>query len=201
MLNLRWLLALPLAFAVTIGSARASSIHDRAGMFDPDVVREAAAKLDQTERETKVPVTIETIESLNGESLNTAAIEHARRSGTEGLFILIPKQDHKIRSLASRHYARALTQGRLQAIDQAFIDQFKKGDFDAGLKDGVQTIGRELSAAQAETGGQLRRAEGAPVIPHRGGPVARQGGNGFGLGSLLGIGLLIFAVLIGIRLI
>ena len=49
MLKHRWLLAIPLALAVTIGSAAASSIRDDAGLFTPDAVREAEAKLSQIE--------------------------------------------------------------------------------------------------------------------------------------------------------
>src|SRR5690349_3286147 len=77
MWNHRWLLALPLALAVSIGSAQAASIRDHAGLFDQDVVREAEAKLNQIEREAGITTTIETIESLGGQSLDRATIEHA----------------------------------------------------------------------------------------------------------------------------
>src|SRR5262249_21582145 len=108
----RWWFALPLAFAVTIGSAAASSIRDRAGMFDTNVVREAEATLDQIERESQIATTIETIDSLEGRSLDAVAHEHAGRSGAHGLFILIPKRDHKIEVLASKDYARAIPRER-----------------------------------------------------------------------------------------
>ncbi len=201
MLSHRWLLALPLAFAVTIGSAAASSIRDDAGLFSPDAVREAEAKLNQVEREMGISTTIETIASLQGEPIGEAAIERARATHTEGLFILIPKQEHRIWVLASKHYTKSITGEHRKAVEQAFISGFKKGDFDAGLKDGTQTIARELTAAQSESGGHLRQAGAPPVGPLRGRPGVRPGANSFGLGSLLGIGLLIVAVLVGIRLI
>jgi uncharacterized membrane protein YgcG len=195
MLKSRWLLALPLALAFTIGSAHASSIRDGAGLFDPDAVREAEAKLNQIERDHHITTTIETVESLDGQPLDSVAQEHARRSGSEGIFIFIPKQEHKIEVLASRAFTKALPRERRLAIRDAFVEQFKSGDFNAGLNAGVETVAREVAAAQGELGDQLRRAEG-PVPP-----VARpQAGKGFGLGSLLGIGLLILAVLVGVRL-
>ena len=117
MFNLRWLFALPLVLAVSIGSAHASSIRDDAGMFDPETVREAEAKLNQIEKETGIATTIETIESLDGQSLDTASIERARHTGSKGIFILIPKKDRKIKVLASRNYARALPNSRLNAIE------------------------------------------------------------------------------------
>src|SRR4051812_46208707 len=201
MLSPRWLFALPLALAVSVGSARASSVRDDAGLFDPDVVRTAEAKLNQVEKENGITTTIQTIESLEGQSLEQASIERAKHTGTQGIFILIPKQEKKIRVLVSRHYSQALAGSREKAIERAFIAKFKDGDFNAGLKDGVQTIAQEVAEARAANGGQLRRAEG-PIAPLPGRGVARPRGNpnGFGMGSLLGIGLVILAVLVGIRL-
>ena len=64
MLKTRWLLALPLLLAASITSAQAASVRDNAGMFSPEAVRQAQAKLDRIERESRVPILIETVESL-----------------------------------------------------------------------------------------------------------------------------------------
>src|SRR4051812_12524545 len=200
MFSLRWLFALPLALVVSVGSARASSVRDDAGMFDPDVVRAAEAKLNQVEKENGITTTIQTIESLEGQSIVTASVDRAKQTGSLGIFILIPKQDRKIKVLASRQYEHALPRSRLNVIEEAFVKRFEAGEFDTGLKDGVQAISKEVTEARAANGGQLRRAEGPPTpLPGRG--VRPRGNpNGFGMGSLLGIGLVILAVLVGIRL-
>src|SRR4051812_1025268 len=203
MSKLRWLLAIPLALSLANGPAVASSIRDRAGLFDANAVREAEAKLNQNERDSEVATTIETIDSLQGQSPDAVARTHAEASGAKGIFILIPKQEHKIVVLASRDYQKAFPRERRMAIENAFIARFKEGDFDGGLNAGVDTIGREIETARRELGGQLRHAETAPVGPNRRGRAgipAPRGGNTFGLGSLLGIGLMIVAVLVGIRL-
>lgn len=192
-----WLLALPLVLAASIGTARASSIRDNAGLFDPDAVRQAEAKLDRVERDSHVTTTIETIDSLQGEPIHDVIIRNAERSGTEGIYILIPKQEHKIDIIVSRPFLRALTGARRDAIREAFIKGFERRDFDGGLRQGVQMIEREVAQAKAEGGGVLRQVGPARGVPVRGRP-AHQGS--FGLGSLLGIGLLIVAVLFGIRL-
>jgi len=201
MLKHRWLLAIPLALAVTIGPAAASSIRDDAGLFTPDAVRDAEAKLSQIERETGVTTTIETIESLEGRSPDSVAEEHARRSDTQGIYVLIPKKEHKVEVLSSPFYAKAIGRTQRLEVRDAFVKSFRKNDFDAGLKDAVETIGPVAAAAHSELGDKPRRGAIPPVGPIRGRPLARQGGNSFGLGSLLGIGLLIVAVLVGIRLI
>jgi hypothetical protein len=192
-----WLLALPLILAASIDSAHASSIRDNAGLFDPDVVRQAEAALNRIERDSKITTTIETIDSLQGEPIRDVTVRHAERSGTEGIYILIPKQEHKFEILVSRPFLRALTRARRDAIREAFINGFERRDFDGGLRQGVQMIEREVAQAKAENGGVLRQVGPAPGVPVRGRP-AHQGS--FGLGSLLLIGLLILAVLFGIRL-
>jgi len=200
MLNPRWLLALPLALAVTIGSAHASSINDRAGLFDRDAVREAEAKLSQIERQTGLTTTIETIDSLEGREIIPVAEEHAARTRTEGLFILISKKDHRIEVVASRPFWKAFPPRRRLAIRDTFVNAFKAGDYNAGLRDGAEAIVREVEAARSELGGQLRESRGRTAIAPGRPVVRRQNSSGFGLGSLLGIGLLILAVLVGVRL-
>ena len=65
--KLRWSLAFPLALCSPSARQGASSIRDRAGLFDEKAVREAEAKLNQNERDTEVSTTIETIDQPDGQ--------------------------------------------------------------------------------------------------------------------------------------
>src|SRR6266404_3184446 len=121
----RWLLAVPLALAATLGTARASTIRDQAGMFSPAAVRQAEAELNRIERENQIDTTIETILSLDGQDIVSATRRHAERSGARGLFILVAKDDGKIDVLTERAYRRALNETRLRSIQNAFINEFK----------------------------------------------------------------------------
>ena len=199
MFKTRWLLALPLVLAATLSSAQASSIRDDAGLFSAEVVSQARAKLDRIEREYRAPVTIETVETLNGRNIDEVLPEHAREIGAKGLFVLIAKKETKIEVERSGDYATAFPTDRLRKIRAEFIAGLKKNP-DAGLKQGVDAVEKEAAAARAETGGVVRRA--APPAgrfnpPGRPAAVPRAS---FGLGSLVGIGLVILAVLVGIRL-
>jgi uncharacterized protein len=193
----RWILALPLALAATLspGISRAAGVRDLAGLFSTDAVRRAQAELDRVERENRLPTIIETVPSLNGQDVREVLERHAEQASAHGLYVLISKEPHKIDVRASRNNSRAMTPGRVRAIREAFLQEFKKEDYNAGLLRGVEEIRNEASAAQAEL-----RAAGVPparrVIPGR---VPARGG-GFGLGSLLGIGLLVLAVLFVVRL-
>jgi len=200
MLKTRWLLALPLAFAAWVGTAQAASIRDEAGIFDPDTVRQAQVVLDRVESRTHLPTTIETIDSLQGDSIDAAAIRLGEKRGASGLIVLIAKQEKKIDVRVDRSYLRAFPTSRLSRIRSAFTNEFRNGDFGAGLTQGVREIEREAIQAAAENGGMLRQH--APAVGRRV-PMGRPGAahQSFGLGSLLGIGLGIIAILFILRLI
>lgn len=187
MLKTRWFLAIPVAFAALIGSAHASAIRDNAKMFSADAVRDAKAQLDRVEANSGVTTVVETIESLGGRSIDTVTRQHAERSGTHGIYILIAKNDHKVEVGTANHLKRAFPDDRAIAIRNTIVAQFKKQDFDAGLRQGVSQLATEVSDAG---------------ITHRtAAPRGRHGnGGGFGVGSLLGIILVIVGIMFVVRL-
>ena len=85
-----------------------SDVRDRAGLFTAEVTRTAREALAKLEKATGVPVLIETIETLDGQSIDEEATHRARRSGTQGIYILIARKETKIEVLVSRRYADAL---------------------------------------------------------------------------------------------
>ena len=201
----RWWLALPLALTglLSLGTSQsqAGTVHDNAGMFSREAVAKANAELSKIERNLKLDVNIETIPSLDGEQISEVALRHAKRSGSSGLFVLLAKDDSKIWTLPSIAYEKTLA-GREDTIRRAFTSEFKKQDFDGGLLSGVAAIGSEASKARAEYGS----LEQAP--PHGNRNVARAGGvpvrrarGGFGLGSLIWIGILVLGVMFVVRMI
>ncbi len=193
----RWLLTLPLALAATLGTASASSIRDGAKMFSADAVQKAEAVLDHVERQDRVPVIIETIPTLNGEEIADLSLERAERAGSRGVYVLIAKKEHKLYDRVSHHLSGAINPARQRAIREAFLSGLKQGEPDAALLQGARTIASEVASAHAEVGRVGQRAPGP--LRGRGGMPARRPG-GFGLSSLLGIGLLVVGVLFFIRL-
>jgi hypothetical protein len=197
MLRLRTILAAPLVLVASW--AAASEVRDNAKIFSAGAVREAESALNRIERERHVPVVIETIESLpQGESIGEASLRRAKQSGLKGLYVLIAKANHKIET---RDYHQFLGHDRDQAITNAFLGGFRNQGFDEGLSKGVQAIRDAIE----ETGG-LPAAAAPRALPARGPrapavPVPHRGGGGSsGLGVLLVIGLVILAVLVGLRI-
>ncbi|MEO6808608.1 MAG: TPM domain-containing protein [Isosphaeraceae bacterium] len=193
----RWLLTVPLILGASLASG--SEIKDRAGLFSEGAVRQAKADLDRLEQATKVTTLIETVDSLNGKTIANASMERAQASGINGIYVLISKAEHK---LEARDSKRFLGEPGRRSIVDAFTTGFKAGKFDDGLAQGVQAI----ESAVADSGG-LSRGGGAAVPP---GPVRGRGrampgrvppgGGSSGLGILVMIGVVILAVLIGMRL-
>lgn len=178
-----------MAVAALIGPATAalagsSTIRDRAGLFSRDALLQAQTILDRTESVHRVPTVIQTIESLGGDTLRDRAVQLAKESGTRGVFVLITKAEHK---LYVADFQRFLGDDRRQAIDQAFIQGFKKGDFDAGLIAGAEQIERQVAVAPAPVRGGGRNA----VVPRAAAPVGARGQGSSGMGVLLTIGLVV----------
>jgi len=127
----------------------ASQIRDIAGMFDLETVRKARTKLDQIERDFRVPILIETVDSLNGEPVNDVAERRDRQWGHRGIYVLMSKENRRIsRVIVGGRLADRLPEPRLEASRNAFIADFKKADFDAGLEHGIMAIERMLSEAR-----------------------------------------------------
>ena len=193
----RWLLAVPLALAATLGAASASSVRDQAGMFSAAAISKAEDELNRIEREAKITTTVETVESLGGQAVEDLTLEHAKRSGTRGIYVLIAKKEHKIDVKVSKQYEHAISPARAREIRNAFIRGLSKSDFDTALTAGVGAVASEVSSARQDLMSQ-RQAAGPP----RGLPMRRGHQQGTsGLGSLLTIGLLIVGVLFVVRLI
>jgi uncharacterized membrane protein YgcG len=137
----RWWVALPLA-VVALAADPGSAIRDEAGMFGKEAVRRAREALERIEKDARVTVVIETIDSLDGEDIDAASLRRAKASGAKGIFILIAKQERKIEV---RDYRSFLGRDRRLAIRDAILEGFQKGDFDAGLSRGIARIRRVLS--------------------------------------------------------
>jgi len=134
-----------------------SDVRDTVGIFSADAVRAARDALAKIERTIGVPVLIETVETLNGETIDEVATRLARRSGAQGVFILIARKETKIEVLVSRRYTDALPRAARDRVRSVFIVGFRKKDFDGGLREGISALDNLLTSASSE--GKLPQAE------------------------------------------
>ena len=193
-----WLVAPALLGSAVLNAASAAEIRDKANLFSPQVVKQAQADLTRFEKEYDVPVTIEAIESLDGVPINKALAERAEVSDKQGIYVLISNNPHKILAEAEKHYREHLTRKRMEAVQDAFLEQFKKQNLDAGLTDGVAKLGSVFADAKAESGGSIRQnsapntRRGGAAAPARPAPARRNSSGGFSVLTLIIGGLALF---------
>jgi uncharacterized protein len=209
MVNLRWLLAIPVALGAMLISvpADASSIRDSAKMFSPAAARKAQARLDSLERTTHIPVVIETVSEITGldadatnaakrKAIDALAVHRDERIHADGVYLLIAKRERLISHVLVRErYADLLPIEKRDAIREAFLEEFHNKNFDGGLTRAVETIERSLHGAFGA--GRAERAPAAVPVPLQHGGAGRKAASG---GSTMGTFLLIVAGIFGVLL-
>jgi hypothetical protein len=206
MSSTRVFLTIPLLLAASLASAFGSEVRDKAGLFSPDAVKKANSELSRIERETNVPVTIETIASLNGRSIDDALKQLGRSEGIKGLFIVIAAKEKHNEAGASAEYDHYFNRPLYQDMRDSFLPSFRKGDFDGGLAVGVSKIESTLAQVKAQAGGTITPtpARGVSAVqPTRRGavPVPRNPAQGrSGVSTLIAIVVVIVVVMLGLRL-
>ena len=145
--------AVPAITATPPSSRVVVEVRDRAGVFSHGAERRARKALWQRWRDHRIPVLIETIDSLGGEAIDDAARRRARRAGAGGIYILVAGRERDVAVVLGRHK----TDGRPSDADratirEAFLGPLRADDADGGLEQGVQAIGTTLAArpGQAE---------------------------------------------------
>jgi uncharacterized protein GlcG (DUF336 family) len=161
-----------LSFAVSPCLAQApSAVIDGAGMFSDDAIRQAKADLAKIDRTYGLTVTIETITSLKGQTIDEAAVRKAEQLGHKGIFVLIAEREHKVEVLASpRVFREELGKARITEIQDAFTDEFRKSRVDAGLLKGVQAADKALAAIKPASKESANQGRGGflPTTPLEG---------------------------------
>ncbi len=123
-----------------------SKIRDDANMFTEGSIKKAQSILNEMETKRHVPIVIETVESLKGELIGEAALERARKAASQGIYILMSKNDHEISTpLVSRRFASRVKDSARTEIRDAFVTRFREGKFDEGLIDGIAAINLALA--------------------------------------------------------
>ena len=142
-------------------TASKSEVIDDGGMFSKDAIAKAQESLGRIDRTYHVAVTVETVDSLRGQEIDEVAIRRAEQLGHQGIFVLIARQDRKVEALAApKSLVDELTRPRLHSIRDAFTNEFRKGDVDAGLLKGVEAAGRALAESRPEVARAAAVSEG-----------------------------------------
>ncbi len=140
-----------------------SRVNDLAGLIQPSTQQQLEAALAQLEKTDSTQIVVLTIPSLKGEVLEEYSIrvveqwQIGQKGVDNGVLLLVAKNDRKIRievGYGLEGKLTDLTAGRI--IRNIMVPQFKMGQFDQGIINGVSAIV-----------GVVRGEFTAPVTPKR----------------------------------
>ncbi len=135
------------ALSLSIPEKPPGYINDYANLLSSPVKEKLKNILYDFEKETTNQIVIVTFNSLEGESLEDFSIHLAQKwkVGTKkndnGLILLIFKKEHEVRIEVGYGLEGVLPDAKAdQIIRHEIIPAFKKGDFDSGILNGVNSI-------------------------------------------------------------
>ncbi len=198
-----WLVALSvvgwlgLAGAVMAQTARqpdfpplSGRVVDQARLLSPEAETALTAKLEALERDTSDQLVVVTVESLQGQEIETYGYQLGRAWGIgqaeddNGVLLIVAPEERKVRIEVGYGLEPVLTDA-LSAliIHNEILPSFREGYFERGIQRGVDAIDAQLRLDPAEA--QARAAQAA--APKAGIPV----------GPMILIGLVLFLMFTG----
>jgi uncharacterized protein len=140
-------------------------VTDMPGALRPETVARLNSTLADAERTSGIEVAVVVIASLDGLSIDEAAVRLfalwgiGKKGSDNGLLFLWSTGDRRVRVEVGYGLEAALPDGKVGAIlDTYVIPSFKAGDFDKGVTDGVDALVRagrnepiELESAKGES--------------------------------------------------
>jgi uncharacterized protein len=162
------LCAVPLVAALLVVAAAAHATNfppltgrvvDAANVLSPSTRAELTQQLDAFEQRSGIQLVVATVPSLDGLDIETYGVDLARawqigsKARNDGAVLLIAKAEHKVRIEVGYGLEGDLTDAMSSyIISTRIVPQFRRGDFDAGVRDGVNAIievlGNPQQAAQ-----------------------------------------------------
>ena len=128
-------------------------VNDFAGMLDSSTVSRITDIISEVNNKTSAEIAVVTVDNLQGISIEEYAVKLFEKWGIgkkdkdNGVLLLISKEDRKLRIEVGYGLEGALTDlesGRI--INNIIVPEFKAGDYDTGVYNGVIAIANEIYA-------------------------------------------------------
>jgi uncharacterized membrane protein YgcG len=162
MLRSTVLLAPALAALLTPAAARAvypPPVKDDGKFFKPEALEKANKKIHEIYQKYRKDVVVQTIEALSPEEekqlkdegkakfFEKFADKRAEDVGLNGVYVLfVKKPQHYQIVIDPETRKRAFTPADRRKLGEKIVEQFKAGNFDAGLLDGLDVVEASLKA-------------------------------------------------------
>ncbi|QUL39303.1 TPM domain-containing protein [Erythrobacter sp. JK5] len=127
-------------------------VVDAASILSPAFEAETTAVLEQLESDTGVQLVVATTPDLQGYEINDYSLNLARSWGLgskerdDGLLILVAPNERKVRIEVGRGLEASVKDEEAASIIQdGILPHFREGDFEAGLRAGVDGLMKEVT--------------------------------------------------------
>ncbi len=138
--------------------ALSGRVVDTADLLPTPVEGSITARLAALESQSRHQVVIVTVPTLGGHEIE----DYARRLGNywgigragvnDGIVLLVAPKERKVRLAIGEGLERTIDNAKAQAIiDRTMVPAFKRGDYSAGITDGVEAIVHDLMPAGGAT--------------------------------------------------
>jgi uncharacterized protein len=189
---------LSLLLAASLASAATPGVRDGAHMFSAPAVRQADEQLTDLHRKHGWEIVFETVETLDGKSIDQAAEDKARSLQVRGVYFLVAEREHKIHYWIQRPALTTFDKATVESVTQTVIGRFKQKQYDDALLKAVGSLTEAAnSGPSAPAQGPSARSAPSTSRPDLAPRPNRETERG---GSFLGTALVIGAVLVGILL-
>jgi uncharacterized protein len=169
-------------------------VNDFAHVLSPQTEAELNDLGQQVDQKAKAQIAIVTINSLDGQDIESYAVDLFKRWGignkttNHGVLILIAVKDHRYRTEVGYGLEPILPDGKVGGFWRDVVPLLKQNDYDAAIKQNTQQI---ASVIAQDAGVQLT---GVSSVPEERGPPPRPPG-GISLGGVVVIIIVIIIVL------
>ena len=187
-----------LVATASLAGAAMPGVRDAASMFSAHAVRQADEQLTDLHRKHGWEIVFETIDTLDGKSIDRATEDKARSLQVRGVYFLVAKREHKIHYWIERPALTTFDKATVESVTQSVIGRFKQKQYDDALLKAVGTLSEAANTGPSAPGQRpLARSAPATMRPDLAPRPMREAERS---GSLLGTALVFGAVLVGILL-
>jgi uncharacterized membrane protein YgcG len=133
-------LAMLLASSALPALARDSYVTDNAGLFSDATVASLNQQIGDFNQQTGKEVVVVTVPSLDGQTLQDAAEKTFAQQQVNGVLIYLAKAERQDMVLGDKASRAFFAPGAFTTIHDAMRGYFRQGDFDGGIKTGVNLV-------------------------------------------------------------
>ncbi len=164
-----WLVLGAVAAAAPSFPQLSGRVVDDAGILSPKTRDEITEMLAAREKATGEQIVVATVKSLQGYAIEDFGYQLGRSWGIgqkgrdNGAILLVAPNEHKVRIEVGYGLEGRLTDAESRVIiEQVILPAFRRGDFDAAVRNGTAAMLRVLGGEQAVAGGG--KAEDSPLF-------------------------------------